>query len=65
MSARFVTIDWGTPLLFPEDLRKWATENHIVHFIIEAVREVPAAITVRRILVYACQAFSGMNPAFR
>jgi transposase len=29
MSARFVNIDRDTPLLFPE--------NHIVHFIIEAV----------------------------
>jgi transposase len=37
MSARFVTIDRETPLLFPEDLRKWAPENHIVRFIIEAV----------------------------
>jgi transposase len=36
MSARFVTIDRETPLLFPEDLGKWVPENHIVHFIIEA-----------------------------
>jgi hypothetical protein len=37
MSARFVTIDREAPLLFPEDLRKRAPEDHIVHFIIEAV----------------------------
>jgi transposase len=37
MSARFVSIDRDTPLLFPEDLRKRVPENHIVHFIIDAV----------------------------
>jgi transposase len=37
MSARFVIIDRDTSLLFPEDLRKWVPENHIVHFIIDAV----------------------------
>jgi transposase len=40
MSARFVNIDRDTPLLLPEDLRKWVPENHIVHFIIEAVGEL-------------------------
>ncbi|MDR1863580.1 MAG: hypothetical protein LBQ67_06645 [Treponema sp.] len=37
MNARFVTIDRETPLLFPENLRKWAPEDHMVYFIIEAV----------------------------
>jgi transposase len=37
MSARFVNIDRDTPLLLPEDLRKWVPENHMVHFIIEAL----------------------------
>ena len=40
MSARFVNIDRDTPLLFPEDLRKWVPENHIVHFIIDAVMKL-------------------------
>jgi hypothetical protein len=35
MSAKFVNADRETPLLFPEDLRKWVAENHIVHFIID------------------------------
>jgi transposase len=37
MSARFVNVDRETPLLFPEDLREWLPEDHLVHFIIEAV----------------------------
>jgi transposase len=37
MSARFVYVDRNTPLLFPEDLREWLPENHLVHFIVEAV----------------------------
>jgi transposase len=40
MSAKFVTIDRETPLLFSEDLRKWLPENHIVHLIIEVVRQL-------------------------
>jgi transposase len=37
MSARFVDVDRDTPLLFPVDLREWIPENHLIHFIIEAV----------------------------
>ncbi|MDR2053897.1 MAG: hypothetical protein LBP80_10840 [Treponema sp.] len=40
MSARFVTINRDTLLLFPADLREWIPENHLVHFIIEAVEQL-------------------------
>ena len=37
MSARFVNIDRETPMLFPVDMRDWLPEDHLVHFIIEAI----------------------------
>ena len=37
MAARFVSIDHDTPLLLPPDLRDWVPENHLVHFIMDAV----------------------------
>jgi transposase len=37
MPARFVPIDHDTPLLLPPDLRDWVPEDHLVHFIMEAV----------------------------
>lgn len=37
MAARFVTIDHDTPLLLPPDLRDWVAENHLVHFVMDAV----------------------------
>lgn len=37
MPARFVTIDRDTPMLLPPDLRDWVPEDHLVHFIIDAV----------------------------
>jgi hypothetical protein len=40
MGARFVNVDWNTPLLFPTDLREWLPEDHLVHFIIEAVEQL-------------------------
>jgi transposase len=40
MSVRFVDVDRDTPLLFPVDLREWSPENHLVHFIIEAVEKL-------------------------
>jgi transposase len=40
MSARFVNVDRDTPLLFPEDLREWIPENHLVHFILEAIEQL-------------------------
>ena len=41
MSTRFVAIDRNTPMLLPVDLREWLPENHLVHFILEAVEELP------------------------
>ena len=37
MAARFVCVDHDTPLLMPPDLREWVPEDHLVHFIMEAV----------------------------
>ena len=37
MPARFVAIDHDTPMLLPPDLRDWVPEDHLVHFIMEAV----------------------------
>jgi len=41
MPARFVTNDRQTPMFLPPDLRDWLPANHIVHFILEAVEEIP------------------------
>jgi hypothetical protein len=38
MGARFVSIDHDTPMLLPPDLRDWVPEDHLVHFIMEALR---------------------------
>lgn len=37
MAARFVNIDHDTPLLLPPDLRDWVPENHLVHFVMDAI----------------------------
>ena len=37
MPARCVNTDHDTPLLLPPDLRDWVPEDHLVHFIMEAV----------------------------
>lgn len=37
MAPRFKTIDRDTPMLLPPDLRDWVPEDHIVHFILDAV----------------------------
>ena len=38
MSARFVLIDHETPMLLPPDLRDWVPANHLVHFVMDAVK---------------------------
>ena len=43
MSARFVIIDRQTPMFLPCDLRQWVPESHLVHFILEAVDQMPIA----------------------
>ena len=40
MSERLVNIDRETPMLFPEDMRKWLPENHLVHFVVDAVNQI-------------------------
>ena len=40
MAARFVNIDRDTPLLLPPDLREWVPEDHLVHFVLDAVGEL-------------------------
>ena len=37
MPARFVPIDHDTPMLLPPDLRDWVPEDHLVHFVMDAV----------------------------
>jgi transposase len=41
MRARFVNVDRDTPLLLPPDLRQWIPENHLAHFIVDAVDNLP------------------------
>jgi len=38
--AKFVNIDRESPLLLPYDLKDWIPNNHIVHFILDAVEMV-------------------------
>ena len=40
-----VQVDRQTPFLMPQDLKDWLPENHIVHFIIEAVEAVSANVS--------------------
>jgi transposase len=40
MSTRFVNIDRETPMLFPEDMRSWLPEDHLVHFEVDAVHQI-------------------------
>src|SRR5947209_14667376 len=43
MAARFVNLDRQTPMFLPCDLREWVPEDHIVHFILDAVDQIPTA----------------------
>jgi transposase len=40
MPAKFVNIDRDTALLLPPDLREWVPEDHLVHFMLEAVAQL-------------------------
>jgi transposase len=40
MSERYVNIDRETPMLFPVDMREWLPEDHLVHFIIDAIEQI-------------------------
>jgi transposase len=41
MPARFVNLDRHTPMFLPCDLREWVPADHIVHFILDAVEQIP------------------------
>ena len=43
MPARFVNLDRQTPMFLPCDLREWIPADHIVHFILDAVEQIPTA----------------------
>ena len=41
MPARFVTLDRQTPMFVPCDLRDWLPADYIVHFMLDAVEQLP------------------------
>jgi transposase len=43
MAARFINLDRQTPVLLPCDLREWVPADHVVHFILDAVEQLPTA----------------------
>ena len=43
MAARFVNLDRQTPMFLPCDLREWMPDDHLVHFIVDAVKQIPTA----------------------
>jgi transposase len=40
MAARFVNIDYDTPLILPPNLRDWVPAGHLAHFLLDAVEEM-------------------------
>ena len=47
MAARLMAIDRDTPLLLPPNLRDWVPDDHLVHFLLDAVD----ALDLRRVKV--------------
>src|SRR5438477_2459626 len=43
MAARFVNLDRQTPMFLPCDLREWVPQDHVVHFILDAVEQIPTS----------------------
>jgi transposase len=41
MGARYVNVDRDTPMLLPCDLREWVASDDLVHFVLEAMKDVP------------------------
>lgn len=41
MPARFINVDRDTPLLLPPDLRQWVPEDHLAHYVLDAVASLP------------------------
>ena len=49
MGDSFITIDRNTPMLLPPDLREWVPSDDMVHFVLEAVADIPlSAFQVNR-----------------
>jgi hypothetical protein len=44
MPARIVDLDRQTPMSLPYDMRDWVPAGHIVHFIRNAVEQVPITV---------------------
>jgi len=42
MATRLKNLDRDTPMLLPPDLREWIPDNHIVHFLVDAVDRLPS-----------------------
>lgn len=47
MATRYVNIDRDTALLLPPDMREWVQEDHLVHFILDAVE--PLDVSAARV----------------
>jgi transposase len=50
MAARFVTIEYDTPLILPPNLRDWVPAKHLAHFILDVAEELdvrPVRVTER------------------
>src|SRR5882672_8871663 len=41
MAARLINLDRQTPMFLPCDLREWVPTDHMVHFILDAVEQIP------------------------
>jgi transposase len=41
MSVRLVNVDRNTPMFLPCDLREWVPTDHMVHFILDAIEQIP------------------------
>src|SRR5882672_4132032 len=41
MAARLINLDRQTPMFLPCDLREWVPTDHMVHFILDAIEQIP------------------------
>lgn len=41
MSASVANLDRQTPMFLPGDLREWMPADHLVHFLLNAVGQIP------------------------
>lgn len=44
MALRLKVVDRETPMLLPPDIRDWVKKDHIVHFILDAVKHLPLEV---------------------